>query len=68
MVRIGILTISDRASSGEYEDISGPAIEAYLRRAITSPWMPLRRIVPDGLESVRDDLMMLCEQDRVDLV
>ncbi len=29
--KIGVLTISDRATSGEYEDLSGPAIEAALR-------------------------------------
>ncbi len=37
MVRIGIVTISDRASAGTYDDLSGPAIEAWLRRVITSP-------------------------------
>lgn len=68
MVHIGILTISDRASSGQYEDISGPAIEAWLKRAINSSWTPLRRIVPDGFESVRDALIALCDEDGADLV
>ena len=68
MVRIGILTISDRASGGQYEDVSGPAIEAWLTRAIRSPWTSFRRIVPDGLESVRDALIALCDNDGADLV
>ena len=68
MTTIGILTISDRASRGEYEDRSGPAIEAWLRRAIVSPWTPLRRITPDGLEAVRDALVELCDRDGADLV
>lgn len=68
MVRIGILTISDRASGGQYADVSGPAIEAWLTRAIRSPWTSLRRIVPDGLESVRDSLIALCDDDGADLV
>lgn len=65
---IGILTVSDRASRGEYEDVSGPAIEAWLRRAVTSEWLPLRRIVPDGIEAVRDVLVELCDGDGAGLV
>ncbi len=68
MVTIGILTISDRASRGEYEDLSGPAIEAWLKLAISSPWQAKRRIVADGVEQVKDALIDLCDRDRVDLV
>ena len=68
MVTIGILTISDRASRGEYEDVSGPAIEAWLKLAISSPWQAKRRIVSDGVEQVKDALIDLCDRDRVDLV
>lgn len=67
-VRIGIVTISDRASAGTYEDLSGPAIEAWLRRAITSPWVADYRVIPDGFESVRDTLVTLCDDERMDLV
>ena len=38
IARIGILTISDRASRGEYEDKGGPAIHAWFTRVLTSPW------------------------------
>ena len=68
MVSIGILTISDRASRGEYADASGDAIASWLERTVTSPWQPLRRIVPDGIESVRSALVELCDEDRADLV
>lgn len=47
MVPIGVVTISDRASRGEYEDKGGPAIEAALARILASPWRPERRLVPD---------------------
>ncbi len=67
-VRIGIVTISDRASAGTYEDLSGPAIEAWLRRAITSPWVADYRVIPDGFESVRDTLIALCDDERMDLI
>lgn len=68
MVTIGILTVSDRASRGQYEDKSGPAIEAWLERAITSAWTPLRRIVPDGLKPVSEALETLCDREGVGLL
>jgi molybdopterin adenylyltransferase len=68
MVRIGILTVSDRAARGEYEDRGGPAIVEWLTRAIASPWEPVRRVIPDGVESVRDALIDLADREKVDLL
>jgi len=68
MVRIGILTVSDRAARGEYADLGGPAIIDWLTSAITSPWQPVRRIIPDGFDSVRDALIAMCDNDKVDLL
>jgi molybdopterin adenylyltransferase len=68
MVRIGIVTISDRASRGEYADASGPAIADWLKAAITTPWQPLVRVIPDGIDSVRDMLIDLCDHQAADLV
>ncbi len=68
MTEIAIVTISDRASRGEYEDLSGPAVEAWLRRAVGSPCTISRHVVPDGVDSVRDILVRLCDEDRVDLI
>ena len=67
-MKIAIVTISDRASKGEYEDKSGPAIAAWLTPVIASAWEPVFRIIPDGLESVRDTLIALCDNERVDLI
>ncbi len=67
-MKIFVVTISDRASRGEYEDISGPAIESWLRRAITSPYELERVIIPDGETSVRDTLIMLSDTRDADLV
>ena len=50
--RIGIVTVSDRASRGEYEDRGGPAIREYLEEVLTSPWEPVARVVPDEVEEV----------------
>jgi molybdopterin adenylyltransferase len=68
MVRIGILTVSDRAARGAYADLGGPAIDGWLTRAITSPWEPVCRIIPDGVDSVRDALVQMCDADQVDLL
>lgn len=49
---IGILTVSDRASRGEYADEGGPAIRAYLAEVLSSPWEARERIVPDDLDTI----------------
>lgn len=66
--RIGIVTVSDRASRGEYEDLGGPAIRAWLEAALSSPFKALARVVPDGVESVAGVLRDLCDREGADLV
>ena len=66
--RIGILTVSDRASAGVYADESGPAIAEVMGEFLTSPWEAVVRIVPDGVESVRDAIVALVDGDGCDLV
>jgi molybdopterin adenylyltransferase len=68
MVRIGILTVSDRAARGEYEDLGGPAIAAWLDRAIVTPWEKVTRVIPDGVDSVSEALIAMCDTDKVDLL
>ena len=46
-IPIGVVTISDRAFRGVYEDKGGPGIEAALKELLATPWRPERRIVPD---------------------
>ncbi|MGI2034075.1 molybdopterin adenylyltransferase [Rhizobium panacihumi] len=67
-VKIFVVTISDRASRGEYEDISGPAIESWLRRAITSPYELTRVVIADGEVSVRNTLIDLSDNQGAELV
>lgn len=59
--RIAILTVSDRAAAGIYEDKGGPGAEAWLRGVVTSPMQIDRHIVPDGREGVAARLRELCE-------
>ncbi|MGH6853392.1 MAG: molybdopterin adenylyltransferase [Methylocella sp.] len=65
---IGVVTVSDRASIGLYEDRSGPAIAAYLTKILKSPFHIVRKIVPDGFESVRDALIELADKEHCDLI
>ncbi|MFD1882713.1 molybdopterin adenylyltransferase [Paracoccus pacificus] len=66
--RIAIITVSDRAASGEYEDKGGPGAEAWLREVVTSPMEITRIIVPDGRESVAETLISLCDDRGADLI
>lgn len=67
-VRIGIVTVSDRASSGEYEDKGGPAMREWLERALTTPWEAVPRLVPDELDQVEAVLKALCDKEGCCLV
>ena len=66
--RIGIVTVSDRASRGDYEDRGGPAIREYLDEVLTSPWEAVARVVPDERGDIEDTLEELCEQEGCCLV
>ncbi|MFT3690004.1 molybdopterin adenylyltransferase [Paenirhodobacter sp.] len=58
-VRAAIVTVSDRAHAGLYEDKGGPGCEDWLRGVVTSPLSIDRRIIPDGRESVAGTLRAL---------
>ena len=60
-VTFGVLTASDRASSGDYEDLSGPAIEEFLSQSIANPFTIERRIIPDVKEVIASTLIELCD-------
>lgn len=68
MARIAVLTVSDRASKGEYEDRGGPACEAWLRQVVTSEVEILRRITPDGRAEVAEQLRDLADSWGADLI
>lgn len=56
--RIGILTVSDRASRGEYQDLGGPAIHAWLSSVLTVEWQAVARVIPDEQTQIE---AALCE-------
>jgi molybdopterin adenylyltransferase len=57
--RIGIITVSDRASRGEYEDRGGPAIRDYLSEVLSSPWEPEARLISDEQTLIESTLREL---------
>ena len=68
MARIAILTVSDRAARGDYEDRGGPACEDWLRGVITTPIEILRRITPDGRAEVGSAMIDLADNWGADLI
>jgi molybdopterin adenylyltransferase len=62
-IRIGIVTASDRASAGIYEDISGPAIIDTLKAYLLSDWEPVYRIIPDDQPMVEKTLIELADEE-----
>jgi molybdopterin adenylyltransferase len=61
--RIGIVTVSDRASRGEYEDRGGPAIQACLQDVLTSPWEAVIRVIPDEQATIEQALVDLADRE-----
>ena len=60
-VRIGIVTVSDRASQGIYTDRSGPAIRAALERIVATPWEAYACVIPDERGLIEDTLKDLSD-------
>ena len=67
-VRLGIVTVSDRASRGEYVDEGGPAILAFFQQAIKSPWTAVYRCVPDEQQAVEAALRNLADKEACSVV
>lgn len=68
MARIAIVTVSDRASRGEYEDKGGPGAEDWLRRTLLGAPKLRREIIPDGQDSVAQCLVALADDWGADLI
>jgi molybdopterin adenylyltransferase len=67
-VRIGIVTVSDRASRGQYQDLGGPAIRDCLTEILSCPWEAVPRLIPDERPVIEQTLKELCDQEQCCLV
>jgi len=67
-LRIGIVSISDRASSGVYEDMGIPALQSWLGTAVTNPIHWETRLIPDDEAGISAALIDLVDLQHCDLV
>jgi molybdopterin adenylyltransferase len=66
--KIGIVTVSDRASAGVYEDLGGPAIKDFLTLHLTNEWVAVSRVVPDEVAAVSGALIELADTENCCLI
>jgi molybdopterin adenylyltransferase len=67
-VKIGVVTVSDRASRGDYEDRGGPAIEECLGRYLSTEFLVARRLIADEQPLIEATLRELCDDEGCCLV
>ncbi|MCX7216477.1 MAG: molybdopterin adenylyltransferase [Burkholderiales bacterium] len=65
---IGLVSISDRASAGVYEDQGVPALRDWFSQALTSPWQMETRLIPDDQGTIEKTLIALVDEVGCDLV
>lgn len=67
-IKIGLVSVSDRASKGVYRDEGIPALEEWFARALASPWITVTRLIPDERPLIEATLRELADQERCQLV
>ncbi|MBW5407988.1 molybdopterin adenylyltransferase [Morganella morganii] len=68
MLRIGLVSVSDRASGGIYEDKGIPALQAWLEKTITTPFQTETRLIPDEEAMISQTLCELVDESGCHLV
>lgn len=66
--KIGILTLSDRASAGIYEDLSGKAIQETLTQYLITPFECIYRVIEDDFKKIQQNLIELADKEQCDLI
>jgi len=67
-IRIGLVSVSDRASKGVYDDQGIPALQAWLEKAVTTPIELVTRLIQDDAPTISAALMELVDVERCNLV
>jgi molybdopterin adenylyltransferase len=68
MLKIGLVSVSDRASSGVYQDLGIPALKNWLAEAVSTPFQIEERLIADEQGLIQDTLIALCDTERCDLI
>lgn len=67
-LKIGLVSISDRASSGVYQDAGLPALQDWLTHALSSPWQAITRLIPDEQPNIEANLIELADDEGCHLI
>lgn len=67
-IKIGFVTVSDRASRGEYEDLGGPAMREWMTQALKSDWQAEVRVIADEQTLIESTLIELIDEQGCCLV
>lgn len=67
-IKIGIVSISDRASQGIYEDLGMPALKSWCEKAILGEIVFQEKLIPDDFELIKSTLIDLCDLEHCDLI
>ena len=67
-IKIGLVSISDRASKGVYQDQGIPALQDWFQQALATPWSVITRLIPDEQPVIEATLKELSDQERCHLV
>lgn len=62
-IKIGFVTVSDRASRGEYEDLGGPAMRQWMTEALANDWEPVVRLIEDEQPVIEATLKELADDE-----
>lgn len=61
-IKIGVITVSDRASKGEYDDLSGPSIIETLKDYLTTKWEPVYQVIPDEQKTIENTIKQMADE------
>ena len=67
-IKIGLISISDRASSGEYKDEGLPNLKNWLTKVLIKPFNLEEEIIPDEIEVIKNTLITLSDKKKCDLI
>ena len=68
ILRIGLVSISDRASSGTYDDLGIPSLNSWLLKALITPFEGVPRLIPDEQDEIENTLIDLVDSENCNLI